>query len=113
VSATLLAAFAAATAGAGAPVSFRPCPNVQLRVRTTTPGTPLPISQLGVSHLSCAEAEKAVRSGSFELTPANPIFSTPGFRCTSPIGPPLPGMPAVRHVVCRDGVHTFRFVRVE
>jgi len=103
---TLLAALGgSATAGADAP-AFRPCPVGHLVVKVTTGGG-LPISLLGVSHLSCARALEAVHAGSFALTPAYPIFSTPDFRCTSPIGPPRPG--PTRYVVCRRGQAAFRF----
>ena len=105
----VLAASSAATAGAGAP-AFRPCPAGHLVVKATTGGG-LPISLLGVDRLSCARAVEALRAGSFALTPADPIFSTPGFHCTSPIGPPRPG--PTRYVVCRKGRAAFRFHGVD
>jgi hypothetical protein len=105
LSVTVIAASGAAAAGAGTP-AFRPCPAGHLVVKITTGGG-LPISLLGVSHLSCARALEAVHAGSFALTPAYPIFSTPGFHCTSPIGPPRAG--PTRYVVCRKGQQAFRF----
>jgi hypothetical protein len=70
----------------------------------------LPVSYLGVRHLSCAVAEQAVRAGSFAITPANPIYSTPGYQCTSPIGPPRP---RAVYIVCHVGGQGFRFERVD
>ena len=109
VSATVLVALGAAATVAAAPVSFRACPASHLSVKTG--GRPFPVSLLGVSHLTCASALKALRAGSFFLTPADPIFSTPGFHCTSPIGPPRPG--PTRYVVCRKGQEAFRFHGVD
>lgn len=94
-------------------ITFSVCRGVRLNVRSTTPGNPFSVSNLAVSHLSCASAEKAVLAGSFAITPANPIFSTSGFRCTSPIGPPPDTGPVVRYIVCRHAAHAFRFARAD
>jgi len=116
LSAAAIAALAATAPVAGARTAnatFSPCQGVRLSVRSTTPGNLFIVSTLAVSHLSCASAEKAVRAGRFAITPGNPIFSTSGFRCTSPIGPPPDTGPVVRYVVCRYAAHAFRFVRAD
>jgi len=61
---------------------------------------------LQVSRLTCAKAVRAIKRGTFDLTPGGPVFSTPGYRCHSPVGPPLDGP---RFTVCRHYTHAFRF----
>jgi hypothetical protein len=65
------------------------------------------VRRLQVSHLTCARAVRAIRRGKFALTPGGPVFSTRGFHCSSPVGPPLNDAP--RFTVCRRRGHAFRF----
>jgi len=41
------------------------------------------VSPVEVLHLTCAQAKHAIQRASNPLTPAGPIFSTPGYTCTS------------------------------
>jgi hypothetical protein len=61
---------------------------------------------LQVSRLTCANAIGAIRRGKFALPPGGPVFSTPGYRCHSPVGPPLY---RPRFTVCQRYTHAFRF----
>jgi hypothetical protein len=67
-------------------------------------GHPRGARHLQVAHFTCRRAVSAIKRGRFELTPAGPFFSTPGFRCSSPILPLGP-----RFTVCREGHQEFRF----
>jgi hypothetical protein len=67
---------------------------------------PRRVRHLQVSYLTCAKAIKAIKRGKFESPPGGPTFSTPGFRCHWPVGPPLDGP---RFTVCRRHSHAFRF----
>lgn len=69
-------------------------------------GHPREIRHLQVSRFRCSMAVKAVRRGKFEFPPAGPQFSTRGFKCESPVGPPLEGP---RFTTCRRKHHAFRF----
>lgn len=83
----------AASAGATAQtpaVTYRPCPHKHPSA-PSAPGFSIPVTHLRVNGISCSRSAAAVRAGKFELTPGGPLFSTPGFVCNSPIGPPLPG----------------------
>jgi hypothetical protein len=51
-------------------------------------GHPPRVRNLQVSKLTCPKARKAIRRGRFEQTPGGEIFSTRGFGCDSPVGPP-------------------------
>ena len=80
------------TAGAGTPaatVTYRLCLH-RHPTAPTGPGFSIGVTHLRVSQISCSRAAAAVRAGKFELTPGGPLFSTPGFACQSPIGPPPP-----------------------
>jgi len=70
------------------------------------PSHPRRVRHLQVSRLTCAKAIRAIRSGKFDLTPGGPVFSTPGYRCHSPVGPPLDGP---RFTVCKRYTYAFRF----
>lgn len=85
---------------------YRACPNAHPGA-TTHAGSPLYISHLRVSRMSCARATAAVRAGAFALTPAGPLFHTTGFSCTSPIGPPLNSRPHYFH--CQHAARAFEF----
>lgn len=90
--AAVLALASASSAGARtSTVTYQPCRHEHLSARGAS-GFSIPVTRLRVSRISCSRAAAAVRAGSFELTPGGPLFSTPGFVCSSPIGPPLPGM---------------------
>jgi hypothetical protein len=69
-------------------------------------GHPHHVRHVQVSRLSCSKATSAVRRGKFDLTPGGPVFSTPRFRCRSPVGPPPNGP---RFTVCRWHGRAFRF----
>jgi hypothetical protein len=70
------------------------------------PKHPRRARRLQVSHLTCSKAVKAIKRGKFESPPGGPTFSTRGFRCHWPVGPPLDGP---RYTVCRRSSHAFRF----
>jgi hypothetical protein len=72
---------ASTTAVARTDVGFRPC-----RAHNLTAGE-FAVTSLQVNGLSCNRAITALRAGTFALTPGNPVFSTPGFRCQGPTGP--------------------------
>ena len=94
----------AGTGSAGArtlTVTYRPCRHEHLSVRTGA-GFSIPVSHLRVSRISCSHAATAVRAGRFELTPGGPLFSTPSFVCSSPVGPPPPGTKP-RYFHCTHG----------
>jgi hypothetical protein len=69
-------------------------------------GHPRGVRKLEVSRMRCSDAVTAVRRGRFELTPGGPLFTTPGFTCQSPVGPPLRGP---RFTVCTSGRRSLRF----
>jgi len=100
-----LCALLAAGIASGARQS-RVCPGAHPRV-TTHAGSPFVTAHLRVSRMSCMRAITAVRAGAFALTPAGPRFSTPGFSCTSPVGPPRNSAPRYFH--CRHGARAFEF----
>ena len=58
--------------------------------------------------MSCRTAAAAVRAGVFELVPAGPNFRSPGFRCSSPVGPP-PAEATRRYFNCRRAQQRFKF----
>jgi hypothetical protein len=99
------------TASAGAQtatVIYRPCRHEHLSARAGA-GFSIPVTHLGVSRISCSRAATAIRAGRFELTPGGPLFSTPGFFCSSPIGPPLPGTKP-RYFRCTHRRERFEFL---
>ena len=59
-------------------------------VRGTADGS-LTVTNLGVIRISCARAAAAVRASSYEATPGGPLFTSRGFSCSGPVGPPPPG----------------------
>jgi hypothetical protein len=101
----------ASTASAGArtsKITYRPCRHEHLSARGGA-GFSIPVTHLGVSRISCSRAAAAVRAGRFELTPGGPLFSTPGFVCSSPVGPPLPGT-RPRYFRCTHRRERFEFL---
>jgi hypothetical protein len=87
---------------------FVPCRNVHPKARTQPPGQRWVVSHLRVSQMTCSRAAAAVRAGVLDLIPAGPGFHTPGFRCSSPVGPPRPGSPP-RYFSCRRAQQSFKF----
>jgi hypothetical protein len=61
-----------------------------LSVRGTAEGS-LTANNLRVIRISCSRAAAAVRASSYEATPGGPLFTSPGFSCSGPVGPPPPG----------------------
>lgn len=56
-----------------------------------TPETSLAVTNLRVLRISCSRAAAAVRASNYEATPGGPLFTSPGFSCVGPVGPPPPG----------------------
>ncbi|MGO9901789.1 MAG: hypothetical protein ACLP0J_19355 [Solirubrobacteraceae bacterium] len=104
VAAAILALSAAPAEGA----QFKGCPNEHLYSRDST-GQTLPVTSLRVNRISCASASTAVRASTFEATPGGPLFSTRGFICTGPIGPPPPHSKP-RYYRCTRGREEFEFL---
>jgi hypothetical protein len=95
------------SAGVAPTATFRPCAASQIRVPEAQPNTGFfEVSKVSVSRLSCSTAKRVIRAGSFELTPGGPTFGTPGWHCSSPVGPPTI---AARYFICRHGPEAFRF----
>ncbi len=61
-----------------------------LSVRGTRQGS-LAVTNLRVIRIPCSRAAAALRAGSYEATPGGPLFTSPGFSCSGPVGPPPPG----------------------
>jgi hypothetical protein len=73
------------------------------------PGTQtLGLTRIRANRMKCDRALHAIRTGSFEITPAGPQFTTGGFDCDSPIGPP-PLQAPPRSFRCAAGNASFRF----
>jgi hypothetical protein len=79
-----------------------------LSVRGTAAGS-LAVTRLRVTRISCSRAAAAVRAGSYEATPGGPLFTSPGFSCSGPVGPPPPGA-ALRYYRCDHRRQRFEFV---
>jgi hypothetical protein len=105
---TLLVSSTAADSAAGQRPRYTPCRHEHLTISGGAGGS-LPASHLRVIGISCADAAEAVSSGTYEATPAGPLFSTAGFACTSPVGPPPPGAKP-RSYRCRSGERKFEFL---
>jgi hypothetical protein len=93
--------------GANAGAGYVPCRGLHPRARTNPSGR-WAVSNLRVSRMTCSRAAVAVRAGVFVPTPGGAPFSTPGFRCSFPVGAPLPGV-AQRHYACRRAEQRFEF----
>lgn len=76
------------------------------RVWTRCQTHPRGVQNLRASRLTCIGARKAIKRGKFEVTPGGQLFSTRGFHCESPVGPPRNG-PRFTH--CRKGHRAFSF----
>jgi hypothetical protein len=59
-------------------------------VRGTADGS-LNVTKLRVIRISCSRAAAVVRASRYEATPGGPLFTSPGFSCGGPVGPPPPG----------------------
>jgi hypothetical protein len=79
-----------------------------LSVRGTAVGS-LAVTNLRVIRMSCSRAAAAVRAGSYEATPGGPLFSSPGFGCSGPVGPPPPGAKQ-RYYHCDHRRQRFEFL---
>jgi hypothetical protein len=103
--AAVILALSAAPAEAA---QFKRCLHEHLSSRDSA-GQTLPITRVQVKRISCASAAAAVRASTFEATPGGPLFSTPGFICTGPIGPPPPRSKP-RYYRCTRGPKQFEFL---
>ncbi len=104
IAAAILALSAAPAEGA----QFKGCPNGHLSSPDST-GQTLPVTSLRVNRISCATAATALRASTFQATPGGPLFSTRGFICTGPVGPPPPHSKP-RFYRCTRGREAFEFL---
>ena len=79
-----------------------------LSVRGTPEGS-LPVTNLRVIRISCSRAAAALRASSYEATPGGPLFTSPGFSCSGPVGPPPPGSKQ-RYYQCDRRRQRFEFL---
>ena len=79
-----------------------------LSVRGTAEGS-LTVTNLRVIGISCSRAAAAVRASSYEATPGGPLFTSPGFSCSGPVGPPPPGSKP-RYYHCDHRRQRFEFL---
>ena len=79
-----------------------------LSVRGTAAGS-LSVTNLRVIRISCSRAAALVRAGSYEATPGGPLFTSPGFSCSGPVGPPPPGSKP-RYYQCEHRRQGFEFL---
>ena len=78
------------------------CPGAHPNVSSGASGS-IEVNRVRVARMTCGRAVRALHAGHFLLTPGGPQFRTPGFACTSPVGP-MPG--AFR---CHRGTRRFVF----
>ncbi len=111
----LLAAAVALLLGCGATamarthnVAYQRCPHGHATVRDSA-GQKLTARNLRVSEISCSRAKAALKRATFAATPGGPEFSTPGFMCGGPVGPPPPHSKP-RYYHCTRGRGTFEFL---
>jgi hypothetical protein len=74
-----------------------------------TPEASLAVTNLRVIRISCSRAAAAVRASSYEATPGGPLFTSPGFSCVGPVGPPPPGSKP-RYYQCDRRRQRFEFL---
>ena len=108
VVAVLVAEGAASAGGRARQVSYKRCRHERLSVRGTG-GHSLRVNNLRVHAISCARAAAALRASTFEATPAGPLFSTRGFKCGGPVGPPPAGAKP-RYYHCKHQRQLFEFL---
>jgi hypothetical protein len=93
--------------------TYHRCKREQLSVRgLSVPGTAvgsLAVTNLRVIRMSCSRAAAAVRASSYEATPGGPLFTSPGFSCSGPVGPPPPGAKP-RYYHCGHRRQRFEFL---
>ena len=106
--AVIAAAIGALSAAPAQGARFARCPHEHLSARDST-GQTLPIAGVRVHRISCARAAAAIRASTFEVTPGGPLFSTPTFSCTGPVGPPPPHSKP-RYYRCTRGRAEFEFL---
>lgn len=82
--------------------AYHRCRGEHLSVRGTAEGS-LNVTNLRVIRIA------AVRASSYEATPAGPLFTSPGFSCSGPAGPPLPGAKP-RYYHYKDRRQMFEFL---
>lgn len=80
--------------------AYTACPAIHARVPVGGVIDTVAVKSLRVNRISCTKAAAAIRAGSFAALPAGPQFSTKGFYCSSPVGPPPPGSTAPRPYSC-------------
>jgi hypothetical protein len=88
--------------------TYRRCRREHLSVRGTAGGS-LSLTTLRVIRIPCSRAAAAVRASSYEATPAGPLFTSPGFSCSGPVGPPPPRA-RPRYYHCNHRRQTFEFL---
>jgi len=88
--------------------AYHRCKREHLSVPGATGGS-LAVTSLGVIRMSCSQAATAVRASSYEATPGGPLFTSPGFSCTGPVGPPPPGSKP-RYYRCDHRRQRFEFI---
>jgi hypothetical protein len=88
--------------------TYHRCRREHLSVRGTEGGW-LNLTNLRVIRISCSRAAAAVRASSYEASPAGPLFTSPGFSCSGPVGPPPPGA-RPRYYHCNHRRQMFEFL---
>ncbi len=89
-------------------VSYERCRHGQVTVHGSG-RLSLRTTDLRVSRMSCTRAKAALQRSTFEATPGGPLFSTAGFGCGGPVGPPPPhSQPRYYH--CSDRDERFEFL---
>ncbi len=88
--------------------TYHRCRREHLTVRGTAGGS-LNLTNLRVIRISCSRAAAAVRASNYEATPAGPLFTSPRFRCSGPVGPPPPGA-RPRYYHCNHRRKMFEFL---
>jgi hypothetical protein len=92
---------------------YHRCKAEQLTVRgLSVRGTPegsLAVTNLRVIRISCSRAAAVVRASRYEATPGGPLFTSPGFSCSGPVGPPPPGSKP-RYYQCDRRRQRFEFL---
>jgi hypothetical protein len=88
--------------------AYHRCRGERLSVRGKAGGS-LNVTRLRVVRISCSRAAAAVRASSYEATPAGPLFRSPGFSCSGPVGPRRQGA-RPRYYHCSHRRRTFEFL---
>ena len=108
VTAALLLSTAISAAARTPQARYHRCRGGHVGVRGAAGGS-LSVTSLGVIRMSCARAAAAVRASRYEATPGGPLFTSPGFSCRGPVGPPPPGAKP-RYYQCDRARQRFEFV---